>query len=78
MIFFNEPLSRAILKVIVDEAHGLGIYGKTNRHDLNNIDNESLAESSRFDQESTKRGGTGVIAALDLERHTSLLACIYT
>ena len=71
-------LSEQLFKVIVDEAHGLGIYGKTNPFDLNNVDDENPAESSRCDRESPTVGGTGVIAALDLEGHTSLLACIYT
>lgn len=53
-------------RVVVDEAHGLGIYGRTNRRDLGLMD----------DMEGV--GGTGVLAALNLESHPALLATIYT
>lgn len=59
--------------VVVDEAHGLGIYGYTNRRDLSEEedDNDSTTPTSGS-------GGTGVLAALGLEHHPSLLASVYT
>jgi 8-amino-7-oxononanoate synthase len=68
------------VQVIVDEAHGLGIFGKSNPFDLEiNEKKKNLEDSSsRCSQESVQFGGTGVIAALNLENHSSLLASVYT
>ena len=58
-------------QVVVDEAHGLGIYGRTNRRDLN--------ECRLYDNdENGGVGGTGVLAALELESHPALLCSVHT
>ena len=57
------------VQVVVDEAHGLGIYGRTNRRDL------ALEE---HDADENAIGGTGVLAALELESHPALLCSIHT
>jgi 8-amino-7-oxononanoate synthase len=71
-------------RVIIDEAHGLGIFGKTNVCNLNQYDSN---ESAQYQQQEQKRaveisggggGGTGVLAALNLESHPSILAAVYT
>ena len=64
--------------VMVDEAHGLGVYGKTNQHDLkrNSINVEYNDGTTNI--EETTRGGTGVLAALNLEHHPALLCSIHT
>lgn len=54
-------------QVVVDEAHGLGIYGRTNRRDLD----------CRL-QDDDAVGGTGVLAALELESHPALLCSVHT
>lgn len=59
-------------QVVVDEAHGLGIFGRTNRRDLN-LDDIGLS-----DENSMVDGGTGVLAALNLESHPSLLCSVHT
>jgi len=70
--------------VMVDEAHGLGIYGHTNAHDLTmNIKINVLPEDNRIDGDKITdnhktKGGTGVLAALNLERHPALLCSIHT
>jgi 8-amino-7-oxononanoate synthase len=62
--------------VIVDEAHGLGVFGPTNIHNLPpNILNRSAG--SAYETQRTI-GGTGVINALQLEHHPALLATCYT
>ncbi len=58
--------------VVVDEAHGLGVFGKTNTFDL------CCQSSTNANIMSSTIGGTGVIAALNLENHPSLLAAVYT
>ncbi len=68
--------------VIVDEAHGFGVYGRTNPHhlDLPAIESEN-SYPSRVSDEShhgSVGGGMGVLAALRLERHEALLASVYT
>jgi 8-amino-7-oxononanoate synthase len=62
--------------VIVDEAHGLGIFGPTNIHNLPPNIRTSTARSVSQIQRSI--GGTGVINALRLEHHPALLATCYT
>jgi 8-amino-7-oxononanoate synthase len=62
-------------EVIVDDAHGLGIYGRTNRNDLQ-ISSCSNRDKTEF--HSSDVGGTGVIAALELEQHPALLCSIHT
>jgi 8-amino-7-oxononanoate synthase len=57
-------------QVVVDEAHGLGIYGRTNRKDL--------AVERSNDNKETASGGTGVLAALELESHPALLCSVHT
>mmetsp|Transcript_19013 Transcript_19013/g.31215 ORF Transcript_19013/g.31215 Transcript_19013/m.31215 type:complete len:459 (-) Transcript_19013:240-1616(-) len=60
--------------VIVDEAHGLGIFGRTNADDM--------ALESPIDIASHRAnagaGGTGAIAALNLEHHPALLCSVHT
>jgi 8-amino-7-oxononanoate synthase len=67
--------------VVVDEAHGLGVFGKTNSSDLccqsSTDDVVSISTNTNIVSSSTI-GGTGVIAALNLENHPSLLAAVYT
>ena len=65
--------------VVVDEAHGLGIYGMTNVDDLSL--GERVRESSgTFSTGSAtgEYGGTGVLAAAGLEHHRSLLCSVHT
>ena len=69
--------------VIVDEAHGLGVYGKTNAYDLKlpTFVSEKINpnDSKKIENNESKNiGGTGVIAALGLEHHPNLLCSIYT
>lgn len=64
--------------VMVDEAHGLGVYGKTNIHDLELTTNEKSGDSDTITVEEMTSGGTGVIAALNLESHPALLCSIHT
>lgn len=110
-IFELAQLYFPYVHVIVDEAHGHGIYGKTNRHDLllrdDDDDNDHIIQSHdynnthKFSQEETKNiitstkenerehhnnnnennqvfGGTGVLAALNLEHHPCLLCSVHT
>jgi 8-amino-7-oxononanoate synthase len=62
-------------EVVVDEAHGLGSFGRTNTTNLSlkttNTPERSMKTSHFF-------GGTGVLAALELESHPSLLCSIFT
>ncbi len=60
--------------VIVDEAHGLGIYGRTNADDM--ILESSLDKTNHRDNVGT--GGTGALAALNLEQHPALLCSVHT
>ncbi|KAL7475255.1 hypothetical protein ACHAW6_001176 [Cyclotella cf. meneghiniana] len=74
--------------LIVDEAHGLGVYGRTNARDisLGSLDSNSYAqdianENQKAGELPSRRiadGGTGVLAALNLEHHPSLFCSIHT
>jgi len=72
--------------VIVDEAHGLGVYGKSNSRDLILPENQRLHEEEnsngivpvKDDGIDEKGGGLGVLAALGLEKHSAILAVVYT
>jgi 8-amino-7-oxononanoate synthase len=67
--------------VIVDEAHGLGIYGTTNPHDLDLLDSdEENVEETTIEKSppQSHAGGTGVLAALHLQHHPALLGAVYT
>jgi 8-amino-7-oxononanoate synthase len=80
--------------LMVDEAHGLGIYGRSNVQDLyldfgdseqefgadNGSSNISLDGSNNITRttQQTVLGGTGVLAALNLEHHPSLFCSIHT
>lgn len=61
-------------EVVVDEAHGLGSFGRTNVIDLS-LDRQCCGQSTG---DSNALGGTGVLAALELESHPSLLCSIFT
>ena len=65
--------------VIVDEAHGLGVYGATNVNDLtlNLSHSYDVGENISLD-ENCGRGGSGVLAAMHVELHPSLLCSIHT
>lgn len=66
--------------VVVDEAHGLGVLGRTNRQDMKtNIvyTKPSYSACSRHNTADIL-GGTGVLAALNLEHHPGLLAGVFT
>jgi len=58
--------------VVVDEAHGLGVFGRTNVNDL------SINTSLKTVHSDSLIGGTGVLSALNLENHPALLAAVYT
>ena len=64
--------------VVVDEAHGLGIYGRTNVEDLYRYNENAPREKLKGNSQSNRGGGTGVLAALNLERHPSLLCSVHT
>lgn len=86
--------------VMVDEAHGLGVYGRTNVHHLfldstirtdcngnrdgsNNVTQKNKLQindsaTNFVTNQSNGPGGTGVLAALDLENHPALLCSVYT
>jgi len=64
--------------VVVDEAHGLGIYGTTNSQDLFAEIVGTAEGKSRVSTTTCRGGGTGVLAALNLERHPSLLCSVHT
>lgn len=64
--------------VMVDEAHGLGVYGKTNVQDLQLTMSKSNTSLGGNDNQNTVKGGTGVLAALDLESHPALFASVHT
>lgn len=72
-------------RVVVDEAHGLGVYGSTNVDNLEVIDYENIAPSDGDDgrtiqdvPDNSSKGGVGVLAALNLESHPALLCSIHT
>jgi 8-amino-7-oxononanoate synthase len=60
-------------QVIVDEAHGLGIYGNTN-----NNKNDSSKITSSGGVLLSIPGGTGVLAAEQVEQHPALACSIHT
>jgi 8-amino-7-oxononanoate synthase len=62
-------------QVIVDEAHGLGIYGRINNNYSNNNNNNNNG-SRRIT--GGVPGGTGVLAAEQVERHPALACSIHT
>ena len=65
--------------VMVDEAHGLGVYGTTNTLNLKIISpdvDEGDIEKTVGDEQG--KGGAGVLAALNLESHPALLCSIHT
>ena len=65
--------------LMVDEAHGLGIYGKTNVQDMFLDSNEaSKNATNHLTTQSCSVGGTGVLAAMDLEHHPSLFCSVHT
>mmetsp|Transcript_24194 Transcript_24194/g.28027 ORF Transcript_24194/g.28027 Transcript_24194/m.28027 type:complete len:546 (+) Transcript_24194:149-1786(+) len=74
--------------VIVDEAHGLGVFGCTNicnmslqhKHKQNHKrNNKETDKNTDNDTQFVKqKGGTGVLSAMGLESHPALLAAIYT
>jgi len=71
--------------VIVDEAHGLGVYGRANRDFIKDkqkeeeeMDKGKVVSNSNAKLFNHNNGGTGVLAALDLEGHPALLAGIFT
>lgn len=70
--------SRYDAVVVVDEAHGLGIYGRTNRNDLElSLTRDASCQLPPLP--NTKGyGGMGVLAALELESHPALLASVHT
>jgi 8-amino-7-oxononanoate synthase len=55
--------------VVVDEAHGFGVFGKTE------FDNDTDGSNR---SSTISRGGTGVLAMTQCEHHPALLAAIYT
>lgn len=68
--------------VIVDEAHGLGVFGHTNVDDMKL---ESVVAGTCHMQNSgaertqqSLQGGTGALAALNLEHHPALLCSVHT
>ena len=61
-------------RVMVDEAHGLGVYGNTNPQNLES----TLSDIDLNCVNLQSKGGTGVLAALNLECHPALLCSIHT
>jgi 8-amino-7-oxononanoate synthase len=65
--------------VMVDEAHGLGVYGHTNTKNLEMISTDGDDGDIENDVGDLQtQGGAGVLAALNLERHPALLCSIHT
>jgi len=65
--------------VIVDEAHGFGIFGMSNACDLvETINTPSNLSTQDELQEYQENGGLGVLSALGIEDHKALLATVYT
>lgn len=62
--------------VMVDEAHGLGVYGHTNAQDLELAAHDCAHSDAVVSNE--RKGGTGALAALNLESHPALLCSIHT
>jgi len=68
---------------MVDEAHGLGVYGRTNPHQLtlttvSSPRQQSIFKEKHHQENKLTMGGTGVLAALNLESHPSLLCGVFT
>ena len=59
--------------VIVDEAHGLGVFGRTNAPDMSLESSLDIAN-----HQYAGAGGTGALAALNLEHHPALLCSVHT
>lgn len=65
--------------LMVDEAHGLGIYGKTNAQDMYLDFNEATNNAANeLTPQSNMAGGIGVLSAMNLENHPSLFCSIHT
>lgn len=67
--------------VIVDEAHGLGIFGCTNVNDMaleTKSEGVYRQNSGGAETKQQSQGGTGALAALNLEHHPALLCSIHT
>ena len=73
--------------VMVDEAHGLGVYGRTNVQDMyldlpddseKDVDTTTTHTCDASKVNNKSGGGTGVLAALNLEHHLSLFCSIHT
>ena len=58
--------------VVVDEAHGFGVFGKTE------FDSDDDIMDGNSINCGNKGGGTGVLAMAQCEQHSALLAAIYT
>ena len=75
--------------LMVDEAHGLGIYGRTNVQDMQ-LDYDAKDRTTAVTQQlphnkmkehasfANTAGGTGVLAGLNLECHQSLFCSVHT
>lgn len=84
----KEILNLALIynaKVVVDEAHGLGTYGRTNQQNLmlatTDARNAEEEDHLSYDNDGSLiggGGGTGVLAALELEQHPALLCSVHT
>ena len=64
-------------QVIVDEAHGLGVYGCSNLHDMSLESQLNRGISQNWGNDNMA-GGVGALAALNLEQHPALLCSIHT
>ncbi|KAL7472240.1 hypothetical protein ACHAXS_012568 [Conticribra weissflogii] len=69
--------------VMVDEAHGLGVYGRTNSQDIILREGADAWKVNAINmpyinQTPRKSGGTGVLGALNLEHHPALLCSVHT
>ena len=65
--------------VMVDEAHGLGVYGHTNAKNLEMISTDGdTSDIGNNAVDEQIKGGAGVLAALILESHPALLCSIHT
>jgi 8-amino-7-oxononanoate synthase len=62
--------------VVVDEAHGFGVFGATQSGNDGDVDNNDNAVESSIHMSHC--GGTGVLAMTECEQHPALLAAIYT
>ncbi len=66
--------------VIVDEAHGLGVFGRTNVQNISgNMETRpDKLQTTITTNNSESGGGSGCLCALELESHPALLATVYT